>query len=136
MSPSRSKSVAVAFLLGTFVAGGATGFAAARNVDAPRRNDNRYTREYTYNSMVRELARELQLSDQQTAAVDSILKWRRSRYNDILVPVRPALDSARDSARTLIEQHLDPVQRDAFIQLRNRMAARADSARADASKNR
>ena len=136
MSASRSKSVAVAFLLGAFVAGSATGFAAARNVDAPRKNDDRYTREYTYNSMVRELARELHLSDGQTATVDSILKWRRGRYDEILVPVRPALDSARDSARTLIEQHLDAAQRDAFIQLRNRMAARADSARADASKNR
>jgi hypothetical protein len=139
MSPSRSKSVAVAFLLGAFVTGGASGFAAGRNTDAPRKQEDRYTREYTYNSMVRELARELQLSDEQTAAVDSILKWRRGVYDTILVPVRPALDSARDSARTLIEQRLDPAQRDAFIQLRNRMAARADSARGDTatlSKNR
>jgi len=80
--------------------------------------------------MVQELARELTLSDEQTAAVDSILTWRKSRYDQIMLPIRPALDTARDSARTLIELRLEPAQREAFIQLRNRMSAQSDSARA------
>jgi hypothetical protein len=126
---SRSKSVALAFLLGAFLTGGASGFAAGRST-ATTKKDGSVSREYTYSSMVQELARELTLSPEQTAAVDSILTWRRGRYDLIMLPIRPALDSARDSARTLIELRLDAAQREAFIQLRNRMSAQSDSARA------
>lgn len=129
MASSRTKSVALAFLLGAFLTGGASGFAASRLTSATKKNGT-VSREYTYSSMVQELARELTLSDEQTAAVDSILTWRKSRYTEIMLPIRPALDTARDSARTLIELRLDPAQREAFIQLRNRMSAQSDSARA------
>jgi hypothetical protein len=129
MSASRTKSVALAFLLGAFLTGGASGFAAGRSSSATKK-DGSVSREYTYSSMVQELARELSLSDAQTAAVDSILTWRKSRYDHIMLPIRPALDTARDSARTLIELRLDAAQREAFIQLRNRMSAQSDSARA------
>jgi len=130
VSTSRTKSVALAFLLGAFLTGGASGFAAGRSTSATSKKDGTVSREYTYSSMVQELARELTLSDEQTAAVDSILTWRRSRYDQILLPIRPALNIARDSARTLIEHRLDAAQREAFIQLRNRMSAQSDSARA------
>ena len=128
VSSSRSKSVALAFLLGAFLTGGASGFAAGRTTFTTKK-DGSVSREYTYSSMVQELARELSLTDAQTAAVDSILTWRKARYAELMLPVRPALDSARDSARTLIEQRLDPAQREAFIILRNRMSAPADTAR-------
>jgi hypothetical protein len=127
---SRSKSVAIAFLLGAFLTGGASGFAAGRSTGAVKK-DGTVAREYTYSGLVQQLARELSLSDAQTATVDSILTWRKARYDEIMLPLRPALDSARDSARTLIEQQLDPAQREAFIQLRNRMSAQSDSARSD-----
>jgi hypothetical protein len=130
VSTSRTKSVALAFLLGAFLTGGASGFAAGRSTSAINKKDGSASREYTYSSMVQELARELTLSDEQTAAVDSILTWRKMRYDSLLLPLRPALDSARDSARTLIELRLDAAQREAFIQLRNRMSAQSDSARA------
>jgi hypothetical protein len=130
MSTSRTKSVALAFLLGAFLTGGASGFAAGRSTSATNKKDGTVSREYTYSSMVQELARELTLSDEQTAAVDSILTWRKARYNQIMLPIRPALNTARDSARTLIELRLDSAQREAFIQLRNRMSAQSDSARA------
>jgi hypothetical protein len=127
---SRSKSVALAFLLGAFLVGGASGFAYGRS-SASTGKDGSVAREYTYSGLVRQLARELSLSPEQTAAVDSILTWRRVRYDEIMLPLKPALDSARDSARTLIEQRLDPTQREAFIALRNRMSASSDSARSD-----
>lgn len=130
MSTSRTKSVALAFLLGAFLTGGASGFAAGRSTSATSKKDGTVSREYTYSSMVQELARELTLSDAQTAAVDSILTWRKSQYDQIMLPIRPALNIARDSARTLIELRLDAAQREAFIQLRNRMSAQSDSARA------
>ncbi len=130
MSSSRSKSVALAFLLGAFLTGGASGFAGgftAGRSTASTKKDGSVSREYTYSSMVQELAQELTLNDEQTAAVDSILKWRRVQYDQIMLPIRPALDSARDSARTLIELRLDARQREAFIALRNRMSATSDS---------
>jgi hypothetical protein len=127
---SRTKSVAIAFLLGAFLTGGASGFAAGRSSAATHR-DGSVAREYTYSGLVRQLARELSLSEGQTATVDSILTWRKGRYDEIMLPLRPALDSARDSARTLIEQVLAPTQREAFIELRNRMSAQSDSARSD-----
>lgn len=125
---SRSKSVAIAFLLGAFLTGGASGFAAGRSTAATGK-DGTVAREYTYNGLVRQLARELSLSPEQTAIVDSILTWRRSRYDEIMVPVQPSLDSVRDSARTLIDRILDPAQREAFIRLRNRMSDSSDTAR-------
>jgi hypothetical protein len=127
--------VALAFLLGAFITGGTIGFAAGRTTGTTKKDNSTATREYTYSGLVRELQRDLSLSDAQTAAVDSILKWRKARYNEIMQPIQPSLDTARDSARTLIEQRLDSAQREAFIQLRNRMSARSDSARA-ASKER
>ncbi len=127
--------MALAFLLGAFITGGSLGFAAGRTTGSTKKDKSTASREYTYSGLVRELQRDLSLSDAQTAAVDSILTWRKSRYNELMLPIRPSLDSARDSARTLIEQRLDGTQRGAFIQLRNRMSAQTDSARA-ASKER
>ena len=128
---SRSKSVAFAFLLGAFLTGGASGFAAGRTTSAGKADGSSYSRQYTYSSMVRELARDLSLSDEQTAKVDSILKWRKSRYDEVMLPIRPALDTARDSARALIVQQLDDEQRVAFAELLNRMSSpRRDSAKA------
>lgn len=127
--------MALAFLLGAFITGGTLGFAAGRTTGSTKKDNSTASREYTYSGLVRELQRDLSLSDAQTAAVDSILKWRKVRYSEVLLPIQPMLDSARDSARTLIEQRLDSAQREAFIQLRNRMSARTDSARA-ASKER
>ncbi|HMS01599.1 MAG TPA: hypothetical protein PKE51_01430 [Gemmatimonadaceae bacterium] len=128
---SRSKSVALAFLLGAFLTGGASGFAAGRSTASTNKKDGTVAREYTYSGLVQQLARELSLSPEQTATVDSILTWRKGRYDEIMLPLRPALDTARDSARTLIEGILDPAQREAFIELRNRMSAQSDSARSD-----
>lgn len=127
---SRSKSVAIAFLLGAFVTGGATGFAAGRTTSASTVEGNVYSRQYTYSLMVRELARDLNLSAEQTAAVDSILDWRKTRYDEVMLPLRPALDTARDSARALIVQRLNAQQRVAFTELLNRTSApKADSAK-------
>lgn len=127
---SRSKSVAIAFLLGAFITGGATGFAAGRTSSAGEVEGDVYSRQYTYSLMVRELARDLSLSADQTAAVDSILDWRKTRYDEVMLPLRPALDTARDSARTLIVQRLNAQQRVAFTELLNRTSAKkADSAK-------
>jgi hypothetical protein len=130
MTRSRGKSVAIAFLLGTFLTGGTLGFAYGRTTGTTTKDNSRASREYNYGGMVRELQRDLSLTDAQTAVVDSILKWRRARYSELMLPIQPALDSARDSARVLIMQRLDDTQRQSFQKLLDDISARSDSSRA------
>lgn len=124
------KSVAAAFLLGAFITGGTLGFAAGRTTGSTTRDKSTASREYTLSGTVRELQRDLGLTDEQTAHVDSVLKWRGRRYSELMKPIRPALDSARDSARTLMELRFDEQQRTDFRKLLEHMSARSDSARA------
>lgn len=122
-SPSntpRPKSLAVMFLLGAFLTGGAVGFAADRAMGRGMPEQVAADRD------VRDdLAKELSLTAEQRSVVDSILDWRRERYRVLMTEVRPVLDSARDSARVLIAGALNPAQTTAFWALieRNRLAA-------------
>ncbi len=130
MTKSKMKSVAAAFLLGAFITGGTLGFAAGRTTGTTTKDKSTASREYTLSGMVRELQRDLGLSDAQTAHVDSVLKWRGRRYGELMKPIRPALDSARDSARTLMETRFNEQQRRDFRKLLEHMSARSDSAQA------
>ena len=96
------------FLLGAFLAGSAVGYAADRAFSNPP------TRATSDRSPRDSLAKELGLTDPQRRAVDSIFEWSRARRNDIMKPVQPSLDAARDSARVLILQSLDSAQRARF----------------------
>lgn len=117
----RPKSLAMMFLLGAFLTGGAVGFAAERAVSKPvvLLNDEKAMRE--------ELARELQLSETQKVVVDSAWEWRRARNREIMAVVRPALDSVRDSARVRMMSVLSESQRESFRALIERNQRIADS---------
>lgn len=117
----RPKSLAMMFLLGAFLTGGAVGFAAERAVSKPvvLLNDEKAMRE--------ELARELKLSEEQKVVVDSAWEWRRARNRDIMAVVRPALDSVRDSARVRMMSVLSESQRESFRALIERNQRIADS---------
>ena len=121
-SSPRPKSLAMMFILGALLTGSALGFAAARVVSKPvvMLNDDQSVRE--------ELARELQLTADQKAVVDSAWEWRRARSREIMSIVRPALDSVRDSARVLMMTPLDETQKDSFRRLIERNQRIADSA--------
>ncbi len=135
MTRSQGKSVAIAFLLGAFLTGGTLGFAYGRTTGTTNKDEKTASRAYNYSGMVRELQRDLSLTDSQTAVVDSILKWRRAMQNERLIPLQPSIDSLRDSARVLIMQRLDESQREKFQNLIDDISARSDSTRA-ASKER
>jgi hypothetical protein len=83
----RPKSLAMMFMLGAFLTGGAVGFAAERAIAKPvvMLNDDKSVRE--------ELARELKLTSEQKVVVDSAWDWRRARNREIMAVVRPALDA-------------------------------------------
>ena len=117
----RPKSLALMFLLGALLTGGVLGFAAARAASKPvvMAADDR--------AMRLELARELDLTPDQAASVDSAWDWRRARSREIMTVVRPALDSVRDSARVLMMKTLTEPQKERFRALIERNQRIADS---------
>ncbi|QJR36263.1 hypothetical protein [Gemmatimonas groenlandica] len=122
MSTSRPKSLAMMFILGAFLTGGAVGFAADRMVSPPRPDV------FNERTMVDELARELKLSSAQRVVIDSVWDWRRKQSREIMKTVRPTLDAVRDSARVLMMNTLDDAQKTAFRALLERNQRTADSA--------
>lgn len=122
VSTSRPKSLAMMFILGAFLTGGAVGFAADRMVSPPRPDV------FNEATMVDELARELKLSSEQRVVIDSVWDWRRKQSREIMKTVRPTLDAVRDSARVLMMNTLDDAQKTAFRALLERNQRTADSA--------
>lgn len=122
MSTPRPKSLAIMFILGAFLTGGALGFAADRVVSPPRPDV------FSERVMVDELARELNLSSAQRVVIDSVWDWRRRESREIMKTVRPTLDAVRDSARMLMMNTLDDTQKTAFRALLERNQRTADSA--------
>lgn len=94
----RSKSVALVFLLGVFLAGGAVGFAA-NQVAGPEKackGDRASYRE--------RFATELGLSASQRQAVDSLMEAQRARVRALYSPMRPQLDSIGRSRDSIFEE--------------------------------
>ncbi len=127
----RPRSLALMFLLGAFLTGGAVGFVADRavNLSRPPR------RQFDERTMRDSLAAELHLSASQRLTVDSVFDWRRARNRVIMDSVRPSFDATRDSARVLLMKVLDPSQQAAFRGVIARSQA-ADSARRNSEKGR
>jgi hypothetical protein len=134
-SMQQSKSLAVMFLLGAFLAGGALGFVADRAV-----TKRPYVRQFEPRDMRAEFANALRLSEAQQRSIDSIFDWRGAREKEIrklykpavdsiLALHKPSLDSILDSSRVLINARLDTTQQRLFKELRDNMKAREDSIR-------
>jgi hypothetical protein len=119
----RPKSLALMFLLGAFVAGSAIGYAADRTFT----NQRAAGRPYTEKGMRDELQTKLTLSAAQRATLDSALDWRRGRSDEIMKPIQPLLDAARDSSRQRIMASLDSSQKTIFMRILEDMKTKADS---------
>jgi hypothetical protein len=105
----KSKSMAVGFLLGTLVCGGALGFSLDRVLTRPAcdaSTDRQAVRAY--------MASKLQLTPLQRAQVDSLLDIRHREISRIVAPVRPQLDSVREATRVQIKRLLDAGQQRRF----------------------
>jgi Spy/CpxP family protein refolding chaperone len=103
----NSKQLAVMFLLGAFLVGGAFGFTADRvwGRDSTCR-DPRSSRALLYDR--------LELTTDQRAAWDAILDDRHDQYQVLLKPLRPQMDSVRLRARAQMRTLLTPEQRERF----------------------
>jgi hypothetical protein len=98
----QSKNLAIAFLLGAVVVGGALGFTADRVMLRDRIGQTDRVRP--------KLADRLELDSTQRLRLDSIADDRRQRMDLVLAPVKPALDSIRWRAREEIRLMLTPKQ--------------------------
>lgn len=105
----RSKHLALMFLLGAVLVGGALGFTADRYMLRDAGRDPRSSRALLYDR--------LELSTAQRAAMDSILDDRHRQYKALLEPVRPQMDSIRFRARAQIRALLTPEQLERFEQI-------------------
>jgi hypothetical protein len=116
MQVRRSKTLALIFLIGTLVAGGAVGFTVDRLLVRNACRDVADRR-----SLRRTLADRLELTPAQRVAVDSILDKRHRDMNavyDVVRPqIQPKLDSIRAAARVEITKVLDARQQERFQQM-------------------
>ena len=105
----RSKNLAMMFLLGAVLVGGALGFTADRvwMRDASVCSDPKASRALLYDR--------LDLTSAQRAAWDSILDDRHRQFDSLFKPIRPQMDSIRARSRAQMRALLTtPEQRERF----------------------
>ena len=103
----KSKSLAVMFLLGAFLTGGALGFAADHMLGREKMSGPRGGR----TSMSARIAKELDLTPAQRASMDSLMARRREQIREIYRPIRPQLDSLEKVGRAVSESTHAQVRR-------------------------
>jgi hypothetical protein len=119
----QSKNLAIAFLLGAVLVGGALGFTADRMMLRDRISRPEGGRP--------SLADRLQLDATQRARLDSLLDDRHRRMNLVMATVRPTLDSIRAGSRDEIRLILNPTQRAEFEKVLAEMSSSNNKTRDD-----
>ena len=119
----QSKNLAIAFLLGAVVVGGALGFTADRVLLRDRISRPEGGRP--------SLADRLQLDATQSARLDSILDDRHRRMDLVMAAVRPTLDSIKKVSRDEIRLILNPTQLAEFEKLLAEMSSTNTKSRDD-----
>ncbi len=102
----QSKNLAIAFLFGAVLVGGALGFSADRMLSRERK-----TRPIDL------LDQRLDLSDQQRAQINAILDDRHRQFTLAYEIVKPKMDSIRQRTRDQMRQVLTADQRVQFEEL-------------------
>lgn len=122
----RTKGMALAFYLLAIGAGAAIGVTVDRWVLRERLvNDWANPR-----AMRVKLANDLKLDATQRVQLDSILDARNRRFDELMAPTRPLLDSVTVNARKQIRDLLTPEQQTVYDQMqREREEARRQEKR-------
>ena len=119
----QSKNLAIAFLLGAVLVGGALGFTADRMLLRDRISRPEGGRP--------SLADRLQLDATQRARLDSLLDDRHRRMNLVMATVRPTLDSIKAGSRDEIRLILNPTQLAEFEKVLAEMSSNNNKTRDD-----
>lgn len=110
---TRTKGMALAFYLVAVVAGAAAGVTVDRWVLRER-----LVSEWADpRAMRRKLANDLELDATQRVRLDSILDARNRRYEELMAPTRPLLDSVTVNARKQIRELLTSEQQTIYDQM-------------------
>ena len=102
---TRSKSLALAFYLGSALAGAAIGISVDRVVVQNR------TKWWDQRAMRARLFDQLKLTSEQRDSAGKILDERNRKQDAILAPVKPSLDAASVAARARLSALLTSEQR-------------------------
>jgi Spy/CpxP family protein refolding chaperone len=116
-------------LVVVFLLGGVTGAALTGLYHARASANRASSHEREQQAHFDEMRRELNLSDEQTAAVRAILDETRNEYRALRAELRPRFEEPREKARARIRALLTPEQQQKFDQIVARQDAERDSAR-------
>lgn len=118
---TRTKGMAVTFYLVAMAAGAAIGVV----VDRSLLRDQLVNEWADPRAMRTKLADDLGMDATQRARLDTILDTRNARFEEILAPVRPVLDSVTAAARQQTRELLTPEQQTVYDKMqREREEAR------------
>lgn len=116
---TRTKGMAVGLYLLAIAAGAAAGVTVDRWILRERLvNDWADPR-----AMRTKLADDLKMSADQRAKLDSILDTRNIRFDELMAPMRPRLDSVSVSARQQIRELLTPEQQTVYDEMQREREA-------------
>ncbi len=101
---NRTKQQAALFLLGALLVGAVLGFSADRVL----------ARAHKEKGWRAEMYQDLSLDVKQRASIDSLLDRQQCDMRRLMKPIRPQLDSLRQSGRRQILDLLTPAQRERF----------------------
>ncbi len=123
----RTKLKIWLVLVVVFLLGCVTGGALAGLYHARAGANRAFVHERERQAHFEEMRRELNLSDEQTAAVRAILDETRSEYRALRSELRPRFEEPRQKARARIRALLTPEQQQKFDEI----VARQDAERED-----
>ena len=109
-----SKQLALMFLLGAVLVGGVLGFTADRFY----MKDHVCTQELSPDAARRRFHAELGLQPEQVGAVDSLMDDRHQQISALMKPIRPQIETVKDSTRAQLLRILTPEQRVKFEEMR------------------
>ena len=130
-SPSRTKLIMWTVLVAVFLLGSVTG-AALSGLIRSRASGGRDSRERSANERFAKMRTELNLTDQQTTQIRTILDETKNEYKALRTELKPRFDEPRLKARAKIRALLTPEQQQKF----DAIVARYDARREDEEKSK
>jgi Spy/CpxP family protein refolding chaperone len=127
---ARTRVKMWSLLLGVFVLGAVTGSALTGLYRS--RASGPAARERAMHERFENMRRELNLTDEQTAAVRAIIDDTRNEYRALRAELRPRFEEPREKARAKIRALLTPEQQKKF----DAMIAQQDAQRDEEQKSR
>lgn len=122
---TRTKGMALAFYLLAIAAGAAAGVT----VDRWMLRERLVNEWADPRAMRTKLADDLKMTATQRAQLDTILDTRNRRFDELMAPMRPRLDSVTVNARQQIRDLLTPEQQTVYDQMRREREAQRQKER-------